>query len=75
VALHGADQAAARALLEGLDSARRFLQGELGRRLRTKKVPELRFHLDDTDARADRVDELLRQIAAEAGSPEKKGQP
>jgi ribosome-binding factor A len=65
IALHGADQERQRALLKGLASARPFLQGELGRRLRTKKVPELRFHLDETDDRADRVDELLRQIARE----------
>jgi ribosome-binding factor A len=65
VALHGADDDKRRALLKGLSSARSYLQGELGRRLRTKKVPELRFHFDDTDDRADRVEELLRQIAAE----------
>ncbi len=65
VALHGADDAKTRAMLKGLQSAAGWLKREVGRRLRAKKVPELRFHLDETDERAGRVDELLRQIAAE----------
>jgi ribosome-binding factor A len=70
VSLHGADEEHQRAMLKGLGSAAGWLKRELGRRLRAKKLPELRFHLDDTDDKAGRVEELLRQIAAE--HPEKK---
>jgi ribosome-binding factor A len=65
IAVHGADEAKQRDMLKGLGSAAGWLKREIGRRLRAKKVPELRFHLDDTDDKAGRVEELLRQIAAE----------
>jgi ribosome-binding factor A len=62
VTVHGGD---GEALVKGLTSARPFLSRELGRALRAKKVPELRFVLDETDDRADRVEALLREIAGE----------
>ncbi|HZS39010.1 MAG TPA: 30S ribosome-binding factor RbfA [Polyangia bacterium] len=65
VAVHGADDEQQRAVLKGLGSAAGWLKREIGRRLRAKKVPELRFHLDDTDDKAGRVEQLLREIAAE----------
>ena len=65
LAVHDASDAQKRDLLKGLERAHGYLQRELGRRLRAKKVPQLRFHVDETDARADRVEELLREIAAE----------
>jgi ribosome-binding factor A len=30
-----------------------------------KKTPQVRFSIDDTDSRAGKVDELLREIASE----------
>jgi ribosome-binding factor A len=65
VALHEGDAAAKRRLLAGLASARPFVQRELARGIDAKKVPELRFSLDDTDERAARVEALLREIADE----------
>jgi ribosome-binding factor A len=65
VTLHGGDEQKERALLQGLGSAAAFLRAELGRRLKTKKLPELRFHLDDTDDKADRVSQLLKEISEE----------
>jgi len=65
VTLHGADENQKKALLKGLHSARGHLQRDLGRSLQSKKVPELRFELDEVDRSADRVEELLREIAAE----------
>src|SRR5947209_15382432 len=71
VAVHGADEEKLKGVLKGLASAAGWLKREIGRRLRAKKVPELRFHLDDTDDKAGRVEELLRQIAAERTDPDK----
>jgi ribosome-binding factor A len=54
-------------VLRGLRQAAGFLRGELGRRLHTRRAPELRFQLDDMVDRVDRVESLLREIhAAEA---------
>jgi ribosome-binding factor A len=57
-----------RALLEGLRRASPWLRREVGRALQMKKTPELRFFYDDTADRAERVDQLLREIAAERGA-------
>ena len=43
-----------------LDRAAPFLRRELGRRLRIKSTPELRFELDLSLERAARVEELLQ---------------
>src|SRR5207244_539368 len=52
-------------VLRAVGRAQRFLQAQLLRRLRAKKIPELRFYLDDTEERAGRIDALLRDVAAE----------
>jgi ribosome-binding factor A len=58
VAPHG--DAEARALaLAGLRSARPYLQAQVGRRLRLRFTPELRFELDDSLDRVARLEELL----------------
>src|SRR5262245_44902766 len=49
-------------VVAGLERAKGFLQGQIGRRMRAKKVPELRFVLDDTEERAGRVEALLDEI-------------
>jgi ribosome-binding factor A len=72
VTLHGGDAIKEKALLAGLSRASAYLRAELMRRLKAKKVPELRFELDRTDERADRVTALLREIAEE-GRPEAGG--
>jgi len=69
IAVHGADAEKQKGVIKGLTSASGWLKREIGRRLRAKKVPELRFHVDETDDKADRVEQLLREIAAER--PEK----
>jgi ribosome-binding factor A len=53
-----------RALLKGLDAAAPYLRRQLARALDAKKTPTVRFTIDDTDARADRVERLLEEIAA-----------
>jgi ribosome-binding factor A len=59
------DEPTREATLEGLRSAHGFLQGRLGGELRLKRTPELRFELDQTAARAARLERL---IAEEGGS-------
>lgn len=62
-------------VLRGLRQAAGFLRGELGRRLHTRRAPELRFQLDDMVDRVDRVESLLREIhAAEANDEAEPGE-
>jgi ribosome-binding factor A len=66
VFVHHADEAIARRdLLKGLEHATPWLRGQLAIRCGLRVVPELLFIYDDSPERAARVDELLRQIAAE----------
>jgi ribosome-binding factor A len=45
--------------LDGLESARGFLQGRVGAELRMKRTPALRFLHDDTAERAARLEQRL----------------
>jgi ribosome-binding factor A len=55
-----------RQLLSGLSAASGRLRGEMGRALGLRRAPELRFVYDDGIERAERVEELLAEIEAEA---------
>lgn len=50
------------ATMEGLASATPVLRSELGRQVRMKYLPELRFELDTGAEEAERLESLLRQI-------------
>ncbi|MEX2393847.1 MAG: 30S ribosome-binding factor RbfA [Actinomycetota bacterium] len=50
----------------GLESARPFLRTETARRVRLKTTPELEFHLDDTQEKGHRVDEVIEVIHSPA---------
>lgn len=70
----GDDEAKA-AAVEGLRSAAAFIRGELGRRLRIRRVPELHFEIDRKLENALRIESLLREAlppeeAAEEGESE-----
>lgn len=56
-----ADPAAA---LEGLERATGFLRGRLGKAIKARHVPELRFVHDDSAAEAVRLAELIDQAVA-----------
>jgi ribosome-binding factor A len=58
--------------LEGLASAAGFMRSRLGRELRVRRVPELRFEVDETQERAMRIHELLTEI--EDGDVEDEGE-
>lgn len=45
--------------IEGLESAAGFIRGVLGRELRLRRIPELRFEADRTLEKAQRIEELL----------------
>lgn len=45
--------------IHGLDSAHGYLRRELGKELRLRRIPELRFEADRTLERARRIEELL----------------
>ena len=65
IAVDTTDEKKRAALLKGLDKAQPFLRRQLAAALDAKKTPTVRFSIDDTDSRADRVEQLLEQIAAE----------
>ena len=50
------------ATLAGLRSAHGFLQRRLAGQLRLKNTPELEFELDDTAARAARLEHLIDEV-------------
>ena len=56
--------------LAGLRAAAPFIRTELSRRMRVRRVPELRFELDDSLDHVRRIDELIAGIQREreAGS-------
>lgn len=57
------DEAERRACLDGLRSAHGVLQREVARRVRMKRTPALSFVLDETAARAARLDALIDELA------------
>lgn len=61
-----ADGRQVRALLEALAGAAPRLRRHLAAAVDLKRVPTLRFHYDEGADAARRVEELLREVAAEA---------
>jgi ribosome-binding factor A len=53
------------ATLEGLASLAGHLRSEIGRALRLRNAPEITFRLDETVARAARIESLLAQVRDE----------
>ncbi len=66
------DEARKAEALDGLSSAAGFIRSRLGRDLRIRRSPELRFLIDRTQEHAARIHELLAEVEAEdeEGSPE-----
>ncbi|UCF20560.1 MAG: 30S ribosome-binding factor RbfA [Gemmatimonadota bacterium] len=63
------DEAEKAETLKGLTSAAGFLRSRLGRELRIRRAPELRFVLDRTQERAARIHQLLAEVKGEEGEP------
>jgi len=49
-----------KAVLAALDRNKRYLRGEIARRVDMKFAPDIRFRLDERFREVDRIDELLR---------------
>ena len=73
VSILGSDAERA-ATLEGLESLAGHLRSHLGRVLRLRSAPELAFRMDESVARAARIETLLAQIkdAQPSGDEERK---
>ena len=56
------DDRARRATAAALRSARGHLRQVIGRQVRMKVLPDLRFEPDDVPAEADRIEELIREL-------------
>jgi ribosome-binding factor A len=65
VSVMGTDEARS-TTMEGLASLAPQLRGRIGRALRLRLAPEIAFKLDESVARAARIEELLAQLHAEA---------
>lgn len=57
------DEDAKTKTMAGLNSARRFIRVELGKRMQIRYTPELHFRLDDSIERGTRVVSLLRKVS------------
>ena len=66
VSVMGADDGGAEVLV-ALERCSSFLHRELMKRIRIKRVPRLRFVLDESIAEADRMTVLMRDLARSEG--------
>jgi ribosome-binding factor A len=53
---------------KGLEAAGAFIRRELGKVLRIRRIPELRFVHDDTMDSAQRIEEVLKEVLPESES-------
>jgi ribosome-binding factor A len=60
----------AKAVVEALDRNKKFLRGELARRVNLKFAPEIRFRIDERFDEAERIEKLLRtpEVQRDLGS-------
>ena len=63
------DETGRRNTARALERAVPFLRRQIGRRLRLKRVPELRFLHDDSIAGQDRIERLLNELQTDAAHP------
>jgi ribosome-binding factor A len=55
----------AKAVVEALDRNKKYLRGELARRVNLKFAPEIRFRIDERFDEAERIEKLLRTPAVQ----------
>jgi ribosome-binding factor A len=56
------DEESAAEVMAGLRRAHGFLRREVGRRIKLRRTPELRFHWDETLSRAASIEETLDRL-------------
>src|SRR5438094_335801 len=64
-----ADENAQPETARALRRAAPFLRRHLGQRIRLRRVPELEFFYDESIARNDRIEQILRDLKAERHEP------
>ncbi len=69
VSVMGTDEERA-ATFEGLASVAHHLRGSVGRALRLRVAPEIKFTADESVSHAARIEALLAQVRAESDAPE-----
>jgi ribosome-binding factor A len=62
------DERARRSTAAALSSARGHLRQVIGRQVRMKVLPDLRFENDASQETADRIEQVLRELQDEQGS-------
>ena len=50
-----------------LERAAAFMRRQIGQRLRLRRMPEIDFEFDQSIEHQDRIEQLLKEIAARAG--------
>ncbi len=56
------DEAEVKATAQALEDAKGFLRTDLSRRLDIRKMPELRFKLDESLAYGNKIDQMLKDL-------------
>ena len=69
-----ADDAARATTLEGLQSVGTMMRSRIGRALRLRLAPRLTFRLDESVARAARIESLLNSVRPVEPAPDADGQ-
>lgn len=64
---HDDEEVPPKEVLWALKSATPYIRSQIAMRSTTRAVPEFVFHYDDSPERAERIDTLLAEIAAERG--------
>lgn len=63
------NEEARQASLAGLSSAAGFIRGEIGRRLKIRRAPELVFILDHGAEASEKIEALLQRLKSGDGTP------
>lgn len=69
------DPVAEREARRGLVHASGFLRRKLAEHVNLRLTPELSFHLDRTEVRAQRIDQLLAEVATQPATPDEPVEP
>jgi len=67
VSIKSDDETVQREAMEAIEHSASFLRKALGERVSLRRVPELSFLLDETSKSAEKIEEILRELAAERG--------
>jgi ribosome-binding factor A len=62
------------AVIAALDRNKRYVRGEIGRRVNLKFAPEIRFRVDERFDEAERIEKLLRTPAVQRDLDGEKGE-